>query len=89
LQVALNRSPGLVQLFNDLRYEIKTETPPDLKGLPIVTITSCLTSFRPADDLISAATAFSGVPAFIELLKLDAVQTPKDSLKDNLQRLLK
>jgi hypothetical protein len=89
LQVALNRSPGLVQLFNDLRYEIKTETPPDLKGLPIVTITSCLTSFRPADELISAATAFSGVPAFIELLNLDAVQTPKDSLKDNLQRLLK
>jgi hypothetical protein len=88
LQVALNRSPGLVQLFNDLRYEIKTETPPDLQGLPIVTITSCLTSFHPADELISAATAFSGVPAFIELLNLDAVQTPKDSLKDNLQELL-
>ena len=60
-----------------------------MKGLPVVTITSCLTSFRPADDLIQAATAFSGVPAFIELLDLDAVQTPKDFLKERLEELLK
>jgi hypothetical protein len=89
LQLVLSRSPGVGRLFQDLRYELKTETIPDLKGLPIVTITSCLTSFRPADDLILAATAFSGVPAFIELLDLEAVQTPKDTLKDRLEELLK
>src|SRR6266516_1642097 len=49
LHVAPSPSPGLVQLFHDLRYEMQTETPPHLKGLPIVTFTSCLTSFRPAD----------------------------------------
>src|SRR5207247_5858089 len=52
LQLALNRNPGLSQLFQDLRYELKNESVPDLKGLPVVSITSCLTSFRPADDLI-------------------------------------
>jgi hypothetical protein len=66
---------------------LKIETPPELKGLPIVTITACLTSFRPADDLIQAATAFSGVPAFIELLSLDAVQSPKDVLRERLEEL--
>ena len=89
LQLVLARNPGLGRLFQDLRYELKTETPPDLKGLPIVTITSCLASFRPTDDLIQAATAFSGVPAFIELLALEAVQTPHDPLKDRLEELLK
>jgi hypothetical protein len=89
LQIVLSRNPGVARLFQDLRYELKTETYPDLKGLPIVTITSCLTSFRPADDLILAATAFSGVPAFIELLDLEAVQTPKDTLKERLEALLK
>src|ERR1041385_695076 len=89
LQSMLSRSPGLVQLFHDLRYDLKTETPADLKGLPVVTITSFLTSFRPADDLIQAATAFSGVPAFIELIVLGAIQTPRDSLKDRLEALLK
>ncbi len=87
LQLILARNQGVERLFADLRYEFKTETPADLKGLPMVTITSCLTSFRPADDLIQAATAFSGVPAFIELLNLDAVQTPKDVLKERLEQL--
>lgn len=52
LQAVLRFTPGFVQLFADLRYELKTETPPEFKGLPLVTITSCLESFRPADDLI-------------------------------------
>ncbi|HSU56238.1 MAG TPA: hypothetical protein VLT36_19420 [Candidatus Dormibacteraeota bacterium] len=87
LQLGINRNPGLVQLFQDLRYELKIETPGDLKGLPVVTITSCLTSFRPADDLIQAATAFSGVPAFIELLDLDALKSPRDGLREKLDQL--
>jgi hypothetical protein len=89
LQLVLSRNPGLMQLFGDLRYELQTEQPADLKGLPVLTITSCLASFRPADDLISAATAFSGVPAFIELIDLDAVKSPRDGLKDKLDGLLK
>lgn len=88
LQLLLNRHAGLGQLFQDLRYELKTEAPADLKGLSVVTINSCLTSFRPADDLIQAATAFSGVPAFIELLSLEAAQNPRDGLKEELEKLL-
>jgi len=89
LQLMLSHSPGLGKLFQDLRYELKAETPPELKGLPVVTITSCLASFRPADDLIQAATAFSGISAFIELLDLDAVKSPKDALKESLDELLR
>ncbi len=89
LQLVLARHRGLVQLFADLRYELKAENPADLKGLPVVTITSCLTSFRPADDLISAATAFSGIPAFVELLDLEATVSPRDTLKERLAELLK
>jgi len=89
MQLVLSRDPGLQKLFQDLRYELKAETPPELKGLPVVTITSCLASFRPADDLIQAATAFSGISAFIELLDLDAVKSPKDALKESLDELLR
>src|SRR5438309_6985410 len=89
LQLVLSRNPGLAQLFQDLRYDLKTDTPQDLKGVPVVTITSCLTSFRPADDLILAATAFSGVPAFIELIILDAAQAPRDTLKERLEEMMK
>jgi hypothetical protein len=89
LQVALNRQPGLVQLFRDLRFELKLETPPEFKKLPVLTITSTLNSFRPADDLITAATAFSGVPAFIELLDLNSIRQPADPLQSRLETLLK
>src|SRR5262249_48045017 len=78
LQIVVARNPGLGQLFSDLRYELKTHTPEDLRGLPVLAITSCLPSFRPADDLIAAAAAFSGVPAFIELADLEAIKSPKD-----------
>ena len=87
LQVMLARNPGLVQLFADLRYELKTEKPDNLQGLPVVAVVSCLPSFRPADDLIQSATAFSGVPAFIELADLDALKSPRDTLKEKLEEL--
>jgi hypothetical protein len=89
LQLVLNRNPGLARLFQDLRYELKSEVLPELKGLPVVTITSCLKSFRPADDLIVAATAFSGVPAFIELLDSEAFAHPADPLHAKIEVLLK
>ncbi len=88
LQSILRFTPGLAQLFADLRYEMKTETLSEFKGLPVVTITSCLESFRPADDLITSATAFSGVPAFVELLDIEASKNPRDLLKERIEQLV-
>lgn len=88
MNLVIAKNPGLVRLFADLRYEIKTAFSPDLGQLPLVTINSCLPSFRPADDLILAATGFSGVPAFIELLDLDAVRNIKDPLRQRIEAML-
>lgn len=82
------RNPGLVRLFADLRYEIKTDFSPELGQLPLVTVTSCLPSVRPADDLLIAAASFSGVPAFIELLDLDAVRALQDPLRVRIEAML-
>jgi hypothetical protein len=87
LQLVLERNAGVVQLFGDLRFKLKTVTPAELRGLPVVTITSCLPSLRPTDDLIQAATAFSGVPAFIELADLNAMKNPRDLLNEKLEEL--
>jgi hypothetical protein len=87
LQLVLAQNPGLVQLFADLRYELKTESPAELAGLPVVAIASNLPSFRPPDDMIAAATAFSGVPAFIELIDLNSVNTAKDALRERIETL--
>lgn len=89
LQLALNRHPGLTQLFSDLRYELTTTAHPELQQLPLVTITSGVSSFRPADNLIQAATAFSGIPAFIELIDIPAIRQTEDPLKQKIEEMVR
>jgi hypothetical protein len=88
LHSILNRNPGVPKLFQDLRYELKSDTTENLKGLPVFTVTSNIKSFRPADELISAAIAFSGVPSFIELLDIEATKQTADPLKSKLESFL-
>jgi hypothetical protein len=88
MQLLLARFPGIGQLLTDLRYQIRTENIPGLGAIPLVTIASCLPSFRPADDLILAATRFSGIPAFIEIIDIDVLHTLPDPLKLRLEEIL-
>lgn len=88
LQLLLSRFPGMGQLFGDLRFEIATDQLPEFPGLPITTVTTCLTSFRPADELVANVTAFSGVPSFIELIDVETVRNPRDILRDKLAGVL-
>jgi hypothetical protein len=88
-QLAMSHATGLGALLTDLRYQLQTEYAPDLPKLPLTTITFGLPSFRPQDDLIMAATSFSGIPAFIELIDTDAASGLQDSLKTRLQELVR
>jgi len=88
-QLTVNHAAGLGALFTDLRYQLQTEYAPDLPKLPLTPITFGLPSFRPADDLILAATTFSGIPAFIELIDTDAASRLQDPLKTRLQELVR
>jgi len=88
-QLAISHAAGLGALLTDLRYQLQTEYAPDLPKLPLTTITFGLPSFRPPDDLILAATGFSGIPAFIELIDTDAASRLQDPLKTRLQELIR
>ena len=88
MHLLLEKFPGLGQLLRDLRYEIRTETAPGLGKLPLITVSACLASFRPSDDLVLAATRLSGVPAFVELIETDAVQKLEDPLRARLAQIL-
>jgi hypothetical protein len=88
-QLMVTHTPGLGALFADLRYEVQTHSAPDLPTLPLTTITSGLPSFRPSDELILGATSFSGVPAFVELIDIDAIAQVQDPLKARLEERLR
>jgi hypothetical protein len=89
LQLIVNKSPGLTALLGDLRYDLKITTSPDLKTVPLVTLRSVIPSFCPADDLLLAAAAFSGIAAFIELIDVDGIRQTKDPLSARIDELLK
>lgn len=87
-QLITAQTPGLVPLLTDLRYQLKTDHAADVPALPLVTITAGVPSFRPADDLILAATGFSGVPAFIELIDVEGFAGLQDPLRARIESLL-
>jgi hypothetical protein len=88
-QLVISHVPGLAPLLADLGYQLKTDYASDMPKVPLTTVTFSLTSFRPADDLILAATTFSGVPAFIELVEVDAISRMQDPLKVRMQELVR
>ena len=88
MHAMLAKFQGIAQLLTDLRYDIQTEKSPALGDLPLVTIRSCLPSFRPADNLMLTAIRFSGVPAFIELIDVEALRTLPDPLKLRIEKIL-
>jgi hypothetical protein len=83
--VFLKRFPALMQLFEDLRYEVETKKLPDLGGLPVVILKAPIETFLPPDDFIQEVTQLSGIPAFQEIVDLKAVESIPDPLKESLK----
>ena len=81
----IENSSDLVQLLADLRYETEILKHQDLGGLPVVILKAPIQSFLPSDEFMLNVTQLSGIPAFQELVDLDALENMADPLKEALQ----
>lgn len=88
MKMLVERSPGISQLLGDLRYSVTIEKSPVLGELPVVSIAAAVPSFRPQDDLILGAVRLSGVPAFVELIDVEAIHRLEDPLKRRIEDML-
>ena len=86
-QVVLGRNPSVGQLLGDLRYESSVKPIPGIDKLPMTVLSIPLPSFRPADELLLTAIRISGVPAFIELIDINAVRSLEDPLRMRIEEL--
>ena len=89
LVLFLEQFPALTNLLADLRYTVEIEKIADLGGLPAVILTAPLETFLPPDDFIVEITQLSGIPAFQEIIDMDAVKNIPDPLQDALQELIR
>jgi len=87
-QIVFAHNPGALQLLEDLRYDVRVEVGPGLGKLPLLTMSSRISSFRPPDELILSAIRLSGVPAFIELVDPEAVRQVEDPLRQQVEKIL-
>lgn len=88
LVIFLEHFPSLKRLLEDLRYQIEIIQLSEFGGLPVVLIKAPLSTFLPSDDFILQITQLSGIPAFQEIIDLDALKNVYDPLKSTLLELV-
>lgn len=88
MALMLRKHPGIVRLFNALRWEVGTETSADLGQLPLTTLTAPLGSIRPPDSLILDSTEMSGTSLFEEVVNVDALSQVRDPLVQKVEGIL-
>jgi hypothetical protein len=88
LVILLRHVPNLTQLLEDLRYHVKIRDLVDLGNLPVIVLKAPVQTFLPPDDFILQVTQLSGIPAFQEIIDLEAVENILDSLKETLKNII-
>jgi hypothetical protein len=88
MHLMFKKYSGITALFSALRWEVNTETSPDLGGLPLTTLTSPLQSMLPPDSLIIESTEMSGMSLFEEVVNVDAVSQIPDPLIQKVETIV-
>jgi len=88
LVIFLKNFPALTSLLEDLRYRVEIVELEQFGNLPAVLITAPLDTFLPNNSFVQEVTQLSGIPAFQEIIDLDAVDNFPDTMKDRLNALV-
>jgi len=79
---------GPAKILKALRFQVNSEPSPKLGGLPLVYISSPVSTMLPPDDLIIQSTELSGTDFFEEIVNTDDIDQLKDPLQEQLAALI-
>ncbi len=88
IRLMLEKYSGIASLFRSLRWEVSTETSPELGSLPLTTLTSPLASVLPPDNLILESTEMSGMSLFEEVVDVDVLSQVRDPLTQKVESIV-
>ncbi len=89
LNTVLTRQPGLLAVFEALRFPVVTEKLPGLGELPVTCISSSVRTVRPPDDVLIESTEISGLNAFEEVVNAEDIVEMKDPFREKLLEVIK
>ena len=89
LDTILARQPGLLAVFEALRFPVVTEKLPGLGELPVTCISSSVRTVRPPDDVLIESTEISGLNAFEEVVNAEDIVKMQDPFRERLLDVIK
>ncbi len=89
LNTVLTRQPGLLAVFEALRFPVVTEKLPGLGELPVTCISSSVRTVRPPDDVLIESTEISGLNAFEEVVNANDIVQMQDPFRERLLEVIK
>ena len=89
LDTVLTKQPGLLAVFEALRFPVVTEKLPGLGELPVTCISSSVRTVRPPDDVLIESTEISGLNAFEEVVNAEDIEGMTDPFRDKLLEVIK
>jgi hypothetical protein len=89
LNTVLTKQPGLLAVFEALRFPVVTEKLPGLGELPVTCISSSVRTVRPPDDVLIESTEISGLNAFEEVVNAKDIVEMKDPFREKLLEVIK
>ncbi|MEO8053532.1 MAG: hypothetical protein ABI768_00145 [Acidobacteriota bacterium] len=89
LDTVLTRQPGLLAVFEALRFPIVTEKLPGLGELPVTCISSSVRTVRPPDDVLIESTEISGLNAFEEVVNAKDIVEMQDPFREKLLEVIR
>jgi hypothetical protein len=87
LYTLVTRQPGMCRILGALSFPVSAERYANFAELPIICISSPISTSRPPDDVIIESTEISGTNAFEEVANVQDIQKMPQPLKERLIEL--
>jgi hypothetical protein len=84
MHLAATSEPGLMQVFDALRFPLSTSKSAEFGELPVTRIGVDISTTRPSDAIILESAELTGMDAFEELVNVDDISGMRDPLKERL-----
>jgi hypothetical protein len=84
LHAVVTNQPGLTEILGRLQFPISVVTDAQSGAVPVIRVSSPLSTIRPPDAVIMQSVELSGMDAFEEVVNVDDIARMRNPLKDRL-----
>ena len=89
VEAVFRKQPGVAALLEALHFNVVAEKWPDLGSIPVLCITTDVSTYRPPDEVIIESTEISGSNAFEEFVDVEDIVRVREPFKEKLLEVVK